>query len=278
MNIGINDKLDVLIALAAKECGNDDVEMFNNLDTSDVILDKRFYSKQRQVINKHKNSTTVLVVKKFFVRAAVAIMALMSLGFLTVMAVPSLREAVYETIIEWYDGYISIRYEPVTDNTTDTEDTGDTDNIENTENTDDTDESTDNDLSDVSKEESSAPVVITPPTKIEKVMKPTYIPDGLEEEVVASNKTAVVIDYYLGEDLYCTFQQVLFQDNDTLIDSEGAIIEHIDLNGNPATIIDNSDKNYKIIVWTDGMYFYQIYLNSASESIDELIKMASSVR
>ena len=59
MNIGIHDKLDAMISLTAKECGNDDVDMFNNLDTSKVLLDKAFYVKQKQIINKQTLSTTL---------------------------------------------------------------------------------------------------------------------------------------------------------------------------------------------------------------------------
>ena len=38
MNTEINDKLDVLIALSAKDCGNDDVEMFLSLTNTNVNL------------------------------------------------------------------------------------------------------------------------------------------------------------------------------------------------------------------------------------------------
>ena len=48
MNTEMNDKLDVLIALSAKDCGNDDVEMFRKLDTSNVSLDKSFYRKKQR--------------------------------------------------------------------------------------------------------------------------------------------------------------------------------------------------------------------------------------
>ena len=59
MNTEINDKLDVLIALSAKDCGNDDVEMFRSLDKSDVNLGKNFYAKQRRIVNKYERKPTV---------------------------------------------------------------------------------------------------------------------------------------------------------------------------------------------------------------------------
>lgn len=99
MNTEINDKLDVLIALSAKDCGNDDVEIFRSLDTSNVSLERNFYAKQRRTINKYKRRPTVTLLRKCLIRVAVALMALMSVGFLTVMAVPDLREAVFEAVI-----------------------------------------------------------------------------------------------------------------------------------------------------------------------------------
>lgn len=98
MNTEINDKLDVLIALSAKDCGNDDVEMFRSLDKSDVNLGKNFYAKQRRIVNKYERKPTVTLLRKCLIRVAVALMALMSVGFLTVMAVPDLREAVFEAV------------------------------------------------------------------------------------------------------------------------------------------------------------------------------------
>lgn len=95
MNTEINDKLDVLIALSAKDCGNDDVEIFRSLDTSDINLGKIFYAKQRRTINKYERKTTVTLLRKCLIRVAVALMALMSVGFLTVMAVPDIGASIF---------------------------------------------------------------------------------------------------------------------------------------------------------------------------------------
>lgn len=263
MNIGINDKLDALISLIAKECGNDDIEMFNNLDTSKVSLDRGVYVKQKQTINKHKHINTVRLIKKCFVRVAVALMALMSLGFLTIMATPDLREAVFEAVVEWYEDYISIQYKPVEEDTHKS-------NI--------TDESTDISLTENPGDESEIPVISLPPTKIEKVMKPTYIPEGLEEDVVVSNISVVVIDYYHGDDLVFYFQQILFQDNEKLFDNQSVVIRNTEINGNVASIVEYDSRGEKAIIWTDGIYYYQIYLYTEYVSEDELINIATSVK
>ena len=262
MNIGINDKLDILISLAAKDCGNDDVVMFDSLDKSRAFLDKRFYIKLRQIVNRKKHAPTIIVLKKCLVRVAVALMALMSLGFLTIMATPDLRDALFEAVVEWYDNYVSIRYEPIKDDTYEP---------------DITEESTDVSLTKSPEEESSVPVIVAPPTKIEIVMKPTYIPEGLEEELIVSNISTVVIDYYDGNDLCYTYNQILFRDNKKLLDNETIQIANTIINGYAASIVEHKNQNEKAIIWTDGLYYYQIITYSSKISVEQLIIIASSV-
>lgn len=255
MNIGINDKLDALISLTAKECGNDDVEMFNNMDTSKVSLDKRFYLKLRQIISKHKHTAAVLTIKKFFVRAAVALMALMSLGFLTIMATPDLRDALFEAVIEWYEDYIAIRFEPNIGDNHEGDDTSST-SLEVTE-----------------AQETHATII--PPANIEKNMKPTYIPQGAAEDIVMSNKSGVVIDYYINDDIALSFTQTPYRNKDLLFDNETNILYDMKVNGYSAFVIEYDTEGYAII-WTDGVYYYQIC--STVLDIDEMVKIASSVQ
>lgn len=263
MNTGINDKLDALIALTAKDCGNDDVEMFDKLDTSKVTFDKLFYMKLRHIISKHKHSATVLSLKKCLVRVAVALMALMSLGFLAIMAAPDLREALFEAVVEWYEDYISIRYEPVENNTHETNKTND---------------NTEAPLTGEALDESTVPCVIAPPTMIEKVMKPAYLPDGVEEETVGINTSFAIFDYFLGDEIIYTFNQTLLYGNDKLFDEDNAVISKITVNDHPATLIEYNDRKDKFIAWTDGIYFYHIGTYESFIGIDELIKIAESVQ
>ena len=253
MSTQIDDRLDVLIALSAKDCGNDDVDMFNSLDTSNVVLDKSFYAKQRRIINKYKHKPTVTVLKKCFVRVAIALMILMSMGFMTVMAVAELREAVFEAIVEWYDNYISIRFEP-TDK--------------------DSNEGTDTTLPGATDEPDNSHTEVTPPPKIEKVMKPTYIHEAWEEDIVMNSKSMVIIDYYIGDDVVLSFIQAPFNDKDKLFDNNADVSYTVDVNGYIAVILEYESSGQSII-WTDGVYCY--HAHSDKLDINELMKVASSV-
>ena len=255
MNTEMNDKLDVLIALSAKDCGNDDVEMFHGLDTSKTVLGRGFYIKQRRIINKHKHKPTVILLKKCFIRVAIALLLLMSIGFLTVMAVPELREAVFEVVIEWHDDYIAIHFEP-----------SDRDQHESTD---------PSSVSEVISESESLYTEIPPPTEIETVMKPTYIPEGVEEDIVLNTMASVVIDYYLEDDLVLSYIQTLFSDKDKLFDNNTNITYNVEINGNSAVVLEY-EVSGQAIIWTDGAYYY--YVHSMTMDLNELIKVASSVQ
>lgn len=245
MNTEINDKLDLLILFAAKDSGNDDVEDFKSLDISEVKLSRDFYAKQKRTVNASRHKANVPGIRKVLIRIAVALMALMSLGFLTVMAVPDLREAVFEVVIEWYDNYVSVRFEKAEEDRTSTH------------------------------EPDESHSVIVPPTKIEKVMKPTYIPEGAEEDVVANNKFIVVTDYYLEDDLVLSFTQTLYSNKEKLLDNNTGDFYNIDINSYSAVAF-ALERNGCAIIWTDGNYYY--YAQSYLFDIEDIRKIALSVQ
>ena len=252
------DKLDMIIALAAKDCGNDDVELLDNLDVSEVALDKYFHRRKARIVEKHKHYPTMIAFKRGLLRVAIVLMVFMSLGFTTIMAISPMRKAVFEVVIEWYEDYITIRYEP-------------TDKDVNDASEGDGNETKDND--------ENPPIndpVIIPPTVIEEVRKPTGLPQNVVEDIVMQNKTFVCIDYYEGGELVYTFNQMSLEDRDKYLDNEGAIVETVDINGNSGTVIQHTEFSGISIVWSDGEYIYQMITQSTS--LDELIHLCRSVQ
>lgn len=244
MNTELNDKLDLIIAWAARDCENDEAEKFKNIDTSGVVLSAGFYARKRRLIGRYKLRPALAVCRKCFVRVAVALMALMSVGFLTVMAVPNIRNAMVGAVVEWYEDYIAVRLDPGKDG-------------------DHTGEGT----------SSSAGGALT---RVERAMKPTYIPQqNVEEDVIRNSESGVVIDYYVGDDLILTYYQMIYDGSETLIDSDISDMYDTEINGNKAVVIKHRSEGY-MIIWTDGEYYFQ--LHSTVFGTDELIKIASSVK
>ncbi|MBQ7294549.1 MAG: DUF4367 domain-containing protein [Clostridia bacterium] len=250
------DKLDYLIALAAIGCGEDDVEMFNNLDTSKVVFDKSFYRIRDRRIRQYKRKPFVNAFKKVMSRVAVAVLAIISAGTLAVVAIPSLREALFGAIVEWYEDYLTINYEMPDDE------------IEETEGVNGADTETGND--------SETTEQIVRPTKIEEVKKPTYYQEGIIEDIVVQSRMQVYIEYYFGENLIYSYKQLVFSEDDMYVNNESAVVQNIEINGFTAYLVELVESSHKKIIWTDGLYIYQ--LTTESSNFDLLIIVAESVK
>lgn len=256
------DRLDYLIALAAVGCGDDDVEMFNNLDVSKVVLDEEFYRVRDRRIRKHKRTPFVKTVQRVLARVAIFILAVVSAATVTVSAIPSLRKAVLNAIVEWCEDYLTINYELPESETDETERETNVDGV------------SEKDSSGETQENSEMEAIR--PTRIEQVKKPTYHQEGLIEDVVDQSGRYVLIDYYLGEKLYYSYKQMLFSEDEMYIDNESAIVNNIEINGFMACLVEYTDLSIKKVIWTDGIYIYQLY--TESYDLDFLIVVAESIK
>lgn len=114
MSFEKNDKFDYLIAMAELDAKNDDVEIFESLDTSDVVLSNMIDGKIAKLIekecgNSRKNMTKV---RRVLSRVAVVALVIISVMFTAMMSVSAVRSAVWNAVVEWYDKYISVEYKP----------------------------------------------------------------------------------------------------------------------------------------------------------------------
>ena len=234
------DKLDHLIAIASIGCGEDDVEWFNNLDVSTVVFDKSFYRIRDRRIRQYKRKPFVNAFNKIMSRVAVVVLAILSAGMITVAAIPSLRNAVWGAIVEWYEDYITINYTMSDDEIVKTD------------------------------------VAVNRPTRIEQVKKPTYYQEGLEESVAHQNIAQVYIDYYLSNELLYSYKQLVYSENDMYVDNKSATVNNIQINGLTAYLVEYTDSFCKKIIWTDGLYTYHIFTESCD--VELLIKIAESVK
>ena len=234
------DKFDHLISLAATKCTEEEAKKLNELDTSGVEFDEAYYRKRNKAIKKYKRGPKGFVAKVIVIRFAAAVVIIAAMLAVLVSCVPGLRQAIYDTVIEWYEDHISIKFEgPGIPEIETDEDDG------------------------------------IPPTYIEEVRKPTYLPEGIWEDVLINTGYHKVIDYYIGEEYLFAFEQALLGSNSISVDNEGATITYADINGNNATVIENITKNVISIVWNDKEY---VYLSTTEIlELEELMQYAKSV-
>lgn len=250
------DKLDYLIDLALLDSEDTDIALYDSLDVSTVVFDKSFYKKRDRIVRKYKHKPTWRKVRDIGYKAAAVALALIVAGTITVAAIKPLRDAVIKAVVEWYDNYIMVSYNiPKTDT-----------NAEKSAEKADGAQST----------EQSAGASVVIPTLIEEIRKPTNLPEGVVEDMVISNNSTVIIDYYLDEELIYSFQQMLLDDNGLNIDNISAEVTNILINEYEAKIVEFVENGEKTIIWTDGEYLYEI--TSVMCEAEELKLVAESVK
>ena len=245
-----SDKFDHLISLAATKCAEEEAKTLKNLDTSDVVLDPSYYRKRNKIIHKCRRVSSFKFHKCVTLRVLVAMMIVVMLSCALIGCVPGLRKAIFDAIVKWYESYVTVRYD-----------------------------SQDGEEMETGYEEESTTQPDTDlvvPMYIEKVRKPTDLPEGAWEDIVTKNSTAIYIDYYCNEDYLFSFSQMLLKPKDNFIDSEDVEVTHIKINDNDVTVVEYINKKEIIIFWCDGEYSYNI--SSTNCDLETLMRYAKSVK
>lgn len=268
-----NDKLDHLIGLAFWDCGAKDAEFFKNIDTSNIPDNPRLDRKIHRLIKKKAREATVKKTKRIALRIAVATMLILSIMFATLMSISAIREAIWKTIVSWYENYITIQYEPPqavepTDNTNVSvapETSAEASNNEVNNN-----EATNN-----GENETSA-VIVLPPTEILEIRKPTWLPEGTVEDILGNDKWTNCIDYYINDEYIASFEQIVLKKYEQHYNNETALIEKFYIGNSEAIFVSYKDYLEKCIVWSDGEYIYT--LTSENLEKEQMIQIAESVK
>ena len=232
------DKLDAMLFIAVKKCGMKEVEKFNNPKSTDVTFSKRFYARKRKILRRYKSKTVARVFKKVARSAAIALLIILSMAFITVMSVSALRTAVLDAVVDFFDDYVKVGF-------------GDA---------------------------GATPVptdeVPSRPTSIVEVIHITDLPDGVVEEVVTSKSYIHKIEYYKNGINVFSLVQETFRENEVLFDNIDVDAQVVYVNNVEARMFCTQEgKQY--ICWTDNKYILTIICEI--EEFD-IIKLAESVQ
>lgn len=100
---------DILMKLVVNKCMEDEIALFNSLDTSEVNVSSKTNRKIRNAIKLTSLRKSVLFKATKF--AATAILTAVTIVFSTAMCIQPIRAAFWTAIVQWYENYIGIRYE-----------------------------------------------------------------------------------------------------------------------------------------------------------------------
>lgn len=231
------DHLDALIAMSAKGSIDREVEHFKQMK----ITHNPPHSLTRKIerlLRKEDTKVQYHTLFKTMKVAGIACLLAVSVTFTACMCIPKVREAMWEAVVEWYDDYIAVRFQPQEN------------------------------LSD------SNVNVIDPPKEIRDVNMPTYIPYGYTV-IAQSSKLNFYQEYYDqdGNFIY-TFSQGLKDQDHIEFDNSGGEIIKLLINEQDAVLIIGTD-NIMSLIWSDSYYSYT--LQGFFTSQDEIIQIANSV-
>lgn len=244
------EALSDILALAETDCG----ETVSKEEEKQIIL----LCRSRQMVMRRRKKRKVVLIA--------CIAALLSI-LVSCVAIPTVREKIWQIVLDWSDDGQSVKIDFVP--------------------ADDPDCSTSTDPSVTTSQDPSATTTVeptdqpdaptvTPPTSIEELNAPSYIPKGY----------AIIDAYHLRKSYmltYCntkgenvlTFKQTIIN-ADSWGDAAEATVTNIEINGLNAVLITYADQpNVYNLYWQDNQYRYNIH--GLVESYDELIKMATSV-
>ncbi len=278
----MNNNFELMLAVAAAKSAEAEVEEFLNLDGSDFPITpetrKRFNKMLRQA--KKKRITVWSVVK----HTAVACLLIMSICFTACMCIPTVRNAIKEVFVEWYDEYIAISFAPVTPSAQNTELSGgipSTDGINaiphSPSSATDT-SATPPDATDLPAEAATeAPTSPPLPTTIEKKAVATYLPDNYTFTVRLDNSEYYQLLYKLDNMPKFILMQKPINEYLTWIDSENQNVQKVYVNNYMGILtISETKENTYTLIWQTEEYEYQ--LSGTFENTKELIKIAEGIK
>ncbi len=105
-----NDRLDAMILLSAHVLAEKNEADLMSVDTSNVHIPASVERRIRHMINKERRRNEYGVVYKAAKQAAAIILVICTAAFTLVMSVEAVREALWSTVIQWYEDYISITH------------------------------------------------------------------------------------------------------------------------------------------------------------------------
>ena len=105
-----NDRLDAMILLSAHVLAEKNEADLMSVDTSNVSIPASVERRITRMINKERRKSEYGAVYKVSKQVAAVILVVCTAAFILAMSVEAVREALWSTIIKWYEDYISVAY------------------------------------------------------------------------------------------------------------------------------------------------------------------------
>lgn len=105
-----NDQLDAMILLSAHVLAERNETELMSVNTSGVSIPVSIERRITHMINKERRKSEYGAVYKTAKEVAAVVLIVCSAAFIFAMSVDAVREALWSTIVKWYEDYISVAY------------------------------------------------------------------------------------------------------------------------------------------------------------------------
>ena len=116
MSLSKNSNMDALIMSAAHVLIDDTAEYMRAIDTSNTVISKKLDKRIRRRIRQNTTENYWSMVPVGMKKAIAAVLVFCTISFATCMSVEAVREDMWNTILKWYDKFVTVFF--VTDATT----------------------------------------------------------------------------------------------------------------------------------------------------------------
>lgn len=235
---------ELLLFAAAEDAANDVAEEFINIDSSQVEISPQGRKKVERYIRKSKRKTKLMRPVKVIL---VACLIALSVAFTACMAIPQIREAMKEAVIQWYEDFFAFGFEEGS--------------------------------SDIpSPPPAQEEIPAEPPTGIEKKAYASYLHQNLRSMVVSDFQSHYEVHYMDSNDNpVFILRQKTITDEPLWNDAEGASAREVMVTGHKAYMVsDNAEPGVYKLIWQDYYYRYVIY--GYFEDQADLIKIAENIQ
>ena len=236
------DILEAMLYTAAPLAGQKELDEYKTSPAAEFSekAQNKIYKKlckEQKYYSKHENYSPV---RESFKRAAIIILAVMSISFTCVLSIDAAREAIWNAIIEWSERFFCFKY----CDKTDTPDAID---------------------------ETALP---EPPSEILEFKEPVVDEEFEKVEIRKSSQGYIV--QYVNHDKLIIYKQKTLNELKTYISNSQVELTDIFVNNNIGFKSEEFDGiiTYYYILWNDGIYFYTL---SGNIEYDELLLIAESL-
>lgn len=113
----ISDRqLDIALWFALQDCFEDEIAEMDAIDPADYPVSEKTKRKFKRALDKAmRQETWKIAIPRPLKKVAVIVLVLATVLFTAMMAAPTVRAAVWDVIVKWYDQYIGVKFNPEED-------------------------------------------------------------------------------------------------------------------------------------------------------------------